>query len=556
MRTLDAELAGRGPTIEAWSLPVLTAAAAAVGGLLIVLPLLLNAYLPFEDLPNHIARRHMIAGADPALAAHFQLQGGLGTNAAVDMAWQIRMWFAPVSAQDAIAFSHWAIGFAMLGFVASVMILHRVLHGHWSPWPLLAGLLVYNGNVLWGFENFVVTLPLGILGFALWIAARRAAPLLRLALTLGVVAALHLGHVLVLLAYAILVFGYEGGRVWRPGRNGRTLDLRAPDWLGVAVITAACLMHLLLSVSAPAPGYGTTTSFGPLSERVQIILSPFGAQMMTGSLLQPLIDQSIALLCILVILWVLAGRVGATFLLASSMRGPLLLLGLVTLLMPVQLSGVYFTHLRFPVLLFGVLIAASDLKPIVPRASAFVGCLVLALLSAIAVRSYVLDRASRAYSEQITALTELAGVAGADMPAGARVLPVVGQQTDPVTTRHFHTAAYLVPLAEVFVPTLFVGGSHSLGMVSAKEHLSAPQPSAVPAAVLELPANRWSPAFDESWAFARGWTLNYSHVLLIGSVHDEFASQFGLQLLAQEGTKSIFFLEDASDRNDELPSSD
>lgn len=553
MPTLEAEAEARGPAIQAWPLPVVTAVAAAAAGLLIVLPLLLNAYLPFEDLPNHIARRHIVAGADPALAAHFQVHGGLATNAAVDLAWQIRMWFAPVSARAVIAFSHWAMGFAMLGFVASVMILHRVLHGHWSPWPLLAGILVYNGNVLWGFENYVVTLPFGILGLALWIATRKAAPLLRLALTLGVVTALYLGHVLVLLAYAILVVGYEAGQVWRPGRNGRAPDLRAPDWPGLCVIAAACLVHLLLSVGAPAPGFGTTTSFGPWPERLQIVLSPFGAQMGADSMLQPLVNQSYALVYILGAGLFLAPKLGASFRLASAMRGPLLLLGLVTLLMPGQLSGVFFTHLRFPVLLFGVLIAALDLRLPERRAPAVAGCLLLVLLSVIAGRAYVLDRAARAYSDQIAALAGLTGMVAGDLPAGARVLPVVGQQTDPLTTRQFHTAAYLVPLAEVFVPTLFVGGSHGLGMAPDHAHLSAPQPTVVPAAVLEAPADHWPPAFDEAWAFAAGWRTHFSHVLLIGSVPGDVASRHGLRLVADLGTMSLFAIEGASEKPDESP---
>lgn len=529
------------PSVGEFRLSALTFVSAAATALVIVLPLLLNAYLPFEDLPNHIARRYIMSGVDPALAKHFQLKRGVATNSAVDLAWQIRIWAAPVSAQAAIAFSRWAIGFAMLGFVGSIMILHRVLHARWSPWPLLSGLLVYNGNVLWGFENYIVTVPLGILGFVLWITSRRAAPLLRLTLTLGVVAILYLGHVLVLMAYTILVIGYEAGR---KKLDSRAPDFKAVDWLGLSVVIAACLAHLLLLLGAPKPGFGTATNFGPLSERAQVILSPFGAFTFKDSMLQPLLDQSTALLCIILsgLLVLLRLRVG-TIQISGKMKGPLLLLGLATLLMPTQLSGVYFTHIRFPVLLLGLLIATVDLKLKGRHATALATILTAALLAAIAVRAFVLDRATRAYSDQISVLADLTKAVRADMPVGARVLPVLGQQADPLITRHFHSAAYLVLFGDVFVPTLFVSGSHGLGMAPGLEHLSAPQPQVVHAEYLDLPAERWTPALDEAWAFAPGWTKNFSHVLVFGSVKDNFASKFCLRPLATRKAMTVFKLE-------------
>ncbi|GAA0309668.1 hypothetical protein [Rhodovulum strictum] len=514
-------------------LAALTLATAA----LIVLPLVLNPFLPFEDLPNHIARRHLAAGTDGALADYFILRDGLldgpATNAAVDLAWRLRMLVAPVSAADAVAFSHWAMGFAMVGFMGAVMVLHRVLHGRWSAWPLLAGLLVHNANILWGFENYAVTLPFGILGLALWIATRGAAPALRLALTLAVVALLYLGHVLVLLAYAALVIGYEAGRAWRPGLRP---DLRAVDWPGLVAICTICLAHVLIGVTAPAPGYGSATQFGPLSERLQLLLSPFGSTPGGGALLHPLAGQAVLFLAALPLLWALARRNGLSIRLAAGMRLPLLLLGLVTLLMPVQLSGVHFTHLRYPVLLLGLLIAATDLRPIPgarPPSNRLAGGLMLALLAVIALRAHVLDRAARAYSAEIASIAAVA----ANLPAGARVLPVIASRA-PLTTRHFHSAAYLVPLAGAFVPTLFVGGSHRLALAPEWQALSAAQPVAVPLHLLDLPPDRFSAPMREIWAFVPGWQDHFTHVLLIGGTApdrpglDPLASAAGTTLLA------------------------
>lgn len=535
MPTLAPEAGARrggaaGQAVRGWVVPTLALALA----LLIALPLLLNPFLPFEDLPNHIARRHLAAGVPAPLAEYVVLQGGLATNAAVDLAWQLRLWLGPVTAQDALAFSRGAMAVAMLGLVGAVMVLHRVLHGRWSAWPLLAGLLVHNANVLWGFENYVVTLPLGILGLALWIATRGAAPALRLGLTLAVAVVLFLGHVLVLLAYAVLVAGYEAGRTWRPG--GRP-DWAAADWAGLAVVAGVCLVYVAQSAAAPPAGYGTTTDLGPLSARLQILLSPFGAGMGADALLGVLGAQAPVLLAVPVVLWVLVRRGLLVARGAPGMAAPLVLLALVALAMPVQLSGVYFTHLRFPVLLFALLIAATDLRPAPGRWPALVGgVLALALLGAVALRSQALDRAARAHSAEVAALSSLA----ADLPAGARVLPVLAPGLRPATTRHFHTAAYLVPLADVLVPTLFVGGSHRLAMAPGLTGLSAPQPSAVPLPLLDLPPEGWSEAMREAWAFVPGWRGRFTHLLLIGPAPEGFAARDDLQPLRQAGEIGLY----------------
>jgi hypothetical protein len=324
-----------------------TLALAVVVLALILAPLALNPYLPFEDLPNHIARRAISAMPGGALEIYFTFRETLGTNSAVDLAWRL---FAPLGV-SAVAFSHWAMGFAMAGFVVSVMVLHRVLHGHWSAWPLAAGALVYNANTLWGFENFVVTVPAAVLGFALWIATRERGALLRLCLTAAVVAVLYLGHVLVLLAYAILVFGYEGGRVWRAGR----IELRGVNWAGLAVVLAACAAHVALTAVEPAPGYGTETRFGTWQERVDLLYAPIGSAW-AGPLLRPLLAQGPLILAGLVLLAVMGRRAGLSVKVAAGMKAPVLLLALVTLLMPAQLSGVYFTQLR----------SNAQLHPLVP----------------------------------------------------------------------------------------------------------------------------------------------------------------------------------------------
>jgi len=472
---------------------------------LVAMPLLLNPYLPFEDLPNHIARRYIATTQGSALDAYFTFRDAIATNAAVDLAWRI---MGPV-AGDPVLFSRWTMGFATVGFVLSVAVLHRMLHGHWSLWPLVSALLVYNANVLWGFENFVVTAPLGILGLALWIVTRNAGLALRLGSTLAVVVILYLGHVLVLLCYALLVFGYEAGMAWRQAR----VVPRGLNWTGLAVVAGACLVHLALMASEPAPEYGTATRFGTVSDRLQVFMSPFGS-VWAGEMMNALVRQGPYILGGVLLLLVLNRRIEISVRLALSMRMPLLVLGLVCLLMPMQLSGVYFTHLRFPFILLGVAIAATDPKCAAPWLT---GLMVLLLVALVATRSFILDRAAQTYSSEIADLEALS----AHLPTGARVLPIVTPAKPDDTTLQFHTAAYLVPFKEVFVATLFVGGSHSLGIAPQWKALTAPQPSPVPVRLLGIAAEDWTANLNERWGFVPNWQKKFTHLLVIGKLLPE-----------------------------------
>jgi len=501
------------------------AAEATVAALTVVLlgvilaPLVLNPYLPLEDLPNHIARRYLATTAGGVLDTYYTFGAGLGTNAAVDMAW---MAFGPWAA-DAMVFSRWAIGFAMAGFVISVAVLHRVLHGYWSAWPLASVLLVYNANLVWGFENFVVTVPLAFLGLALWIATRERALALRLGTAVLATAVLYLGHVLVLLLYAVLVFSFEAGRAWRGGR----INLRAANWAGLVVVGAACGAYVVLTLAQPAPDYGTATSFGMLADRLEMILSPFGSER-TGSALLPLAGQGPLILAGIGLALLLGRRLGLSVVMAQGMGLPVMALALVTLVMPAQLSGVYFTHLRYPFILLGLLIAATDLRGGSLRLK---GVLTLALIVVVALRAHVLDRAAQTYSQEVSDLRALS----AEVPAGARVLPVSALGTERATTQHFHTAAYLVPFADAFVPTLFVGGSHALGITAQWQHLSAPQPAVLPAEMLAPGQEGRIRAETEAWGYADNWQAHYTHVLVIGPLPAGLAQALPLRPIASRG---------------------
>ncbi len=499
---------------------VAVAGLAAVTLGLVLAPVALNGFLPLEDLANHIARRHIMAApADGPLAAYYSHAPTLGTNAAVDLVWRA----AGRHLTDAITFSRLAVGGALAGFVLSVAILHRVLHGRWSAWPLAAALLVHNASLLWGFENFVVTVPLAILAIAAWIGLADRRPALRLAVTAAALALLYAGHVLALLAYVLFLTGWEAGRL----RGG----WRCPRWPELGLIGAVCLAHLGRMAAAGPAGYGSETVFGDAAQRLDLLLSPFGrpwlqaAPMPDGLVAQgPMLWAGLGLLS-----FATALRAGVSLRLAPGAGPALLLFGLVTLLMPAALSGVVLTQVRFPYLLLGLALAATDLR--VSAAGLRAG-LVALLVALVALRSFLFHESARLQSADIAGLQRLA----AAVPAGARVLPVLGGNSERATL-HWHSAAYLVPFSEAFVPTLFVAGSHDLALRPEWRRLSAPQPVAAPVAKLVRPRD-----LSPSWDYLATWEADYTHLLAIGLARGEMPPHLPLREIAREGGTALYVL--------------
>lgn len=495
---------------------------------IVLLPVLAYPFLPLEDLPNHVARRHIAAAPpDGPLAAYFRHAAQLGTNAAVDLAW----WGIGRHLTDAQTFSRLAIGWAMAGFVLSILLLHRVLHGRWSAWPLASALLVHNAALLWGFENFVVTLPLAVLGIAAWVGLAGRGLLLRLAVTAALAGVLYLGHVLAFLAYLVFVAGWELGRLWQGlFRQKRAWwGLLALRWPELALLGAVCLGHLGAMAAAEPAAYGAATAFGTTLQRVTVLLAPFGRPG-GGVALEPLALQMPVVFCAGAILYRLArrGTAGMTLVLAPGAGVPVGLFCLVTLLMPATLSGVEFTHVRFPALCLGLVLAATDLRLPAPRLR---GALFLALLALVAWRSLIFAEGARIQSAEIADLRQVAGA----LPAGARVLPVRGTGSLGASL-HWHSAAHLVPFAQAFVPTLFTQGSHALALRPDWAHLSAAQPLSAPAPLLAAPPagerrRGLAPAFD----YLATWERDFTHVLAIGVEPDEMPAGLPLAPVASRG---------------------
>jgi hypothetical protein len=486
--------------MKKWTGDTATAALALLIAVLLLAPLVRNAYLPLEDLPNHIARRFVAANLDGPLSEYFTYSVSLTTNVAVDMLWLALGQLAT----DAATFSRAVIAMGMVGFVASVAVLYRVLHKSWSVWSLASALLVHNAALLWGFENFYLFSMFVILGFAAWVGYR-GRPILHAGSALLFSVVLYVGHVLDLLAFACIVTSYELSRFRRSG----WLRPASMSWPALLIVGSVVLAALAFSApGSSTDGYGAVTTFGHPMTRLSALLSPFGRSP-AGDELIWLLRGGVLILAMASIAVLLKGRFGFRLKLARDLALPLSLFGLLTLMMPSTLAGVAFVHIRFPALWLALAIGATKLECNNRNAARALSVLLVVVVTA---RTYVFDRAAHAYSADIADLKAVA----ADLPAGSRVIPVRGDRF-VLTTFDWHTAAYLVPFAQAFVPTLFVRGSHPLHVTEKWKHLSAPQPSSSPARAARLAFDgKWPENSGVWWNYLEFWDTGFSYILLSG----------------------------------------
>ena len=386
---------------------------------------------PLFDYPNHLARMHIIAHlADhPALQRFYALVWRPVPNLAMDLA------VPPLARIIPLAWAGKAFILATFLLIAGgTAALHRVLFARWSAWPCLAFLLLYNRILLWGFLNFLFGVGLALAALALWIALGRRP--LRLPIAALLALALYLAHLFALGAYAVLLGGYEIGRLWREGR------LTSRAGLGELAASAAqfLLPAVLLWTSTAASGGAGPLLYSHVARKFDLFFN------ILDNYDRPFDIATFVLLGGLF----LAGAARRKIAFSRAMVLPLLLLLATQLAMPNRAFGGTGVDHRMPIVLALVLVAAS--RPVRLPAALGAGLALLFLVRLVIVAAHW-QAADRAYAPLVAALGAL--------PEGTRL--AVALPPDSVHIGTFppitHLASLAVIAADAFVPTLF----HSAG---------------------------------------------------------------------------------------------
>ncbi len=133
--------------------------------LLVLSPVIFNQLIPLNDYPFHLARIIILSDLNNPIYSKFYQQGSfLLPNMAMDMVAIPLAHF--VGAETA---SRIFVMLSLLSMLFGTMLLHKAAHKRFSPWPLLAVTLLFNGIFRYGFLNYIFGMGIAFCAAALWL---------------------------------------------------------------------------------------------------------------------------------------------------------------------------------------------------------------------------------------------------------------------------------------------------------------------------------------------------------------------------------------------------
>lgn len=496
------------------------AAAFLAVSLAVAVPILIHATLPGVDLPNHIARYAIMANPTGPLGEYYSVPGYAAVpNSAVDL-----IWLLTGMSGDPIRFANTIFALYAVNLVASVMVLSRVLHGHWAVWPAVSGFLVYNGAFFWGFQNYLFSVPFAIYGFALWITTERWPTAVRLLIFLPFAAGLYLMHLFAFVALALLAFARElqdliaAGSIWLR---------KLPEGAAMAV---PFLLPIIWLLSGPTGEQGTYTSFGGLDQRIEALRSPVSTRALDEAPLMTafgLCGLAILVLCLLTVF----GRGGPRLVANRRIVAPVLVLLLAAVAAPMWLNGVAYVQIRLPFVVLAVLIAGTRWRDVSPRQAAI---LVAVFATLIGVRSVQFEHYAAMNDREIHDLeTVLAG-----LPPGSRLLPLRAPGHEGMR-RLWQAQAYAVTLRQSFVPTLFMG-VHALNVRPEWLEYTNPASFAIDMRRILAPRSQRPRARGAYW---KDWEDFFTHALVMDSFDPALIADQPLREAGRSGRFTLLKVE-------------
>jgi hypothetical protein len=397
------------------------------------IPVLIVDTLPLVDYPNHLARMHIIAAYDsaPALRQFYALDWHPVPNLAMDL-------LVPSLAR--IMPLEWAgklfILATLLLIAGGTAALHRFLFQRWSAWPLLAFLLLYNRSLLWGFGNFLFGVGLAILAFALWVGLRDRAAILRVATAVVLAPAVFFAHFFAFGAYALLIPGYELGRLRRKPRPTGAAALRD---LGLAAVPF--ILPVAVFLLTRHTGDAGVISWSRFFRKFDLLFN--------------IVDNYVTWFDILTLLLLVGLFVGGAMrrqmAMSQAMVVPLLVLCIAQIAMPNRIFGAAGVDHRMPLVLALALIGATQGVMADRRwQNRIAGLLALLFLARMAIITVVWIEQDRALAPMVDALAHL--------PPGSKLAVAYPPSSVHVSRRDppmLHLAGLAVTRSDAFVPTLF-----------------------------------------------------------------------------------------------------
>jgi hypothetical protein len=403
-----------------------------------LVPVFTTEVLPLLDWPNHMARMHVLRDFRDSslLQQYYAVRWRPIPDLAMDL-------LVPTLGQ--VMPLNWAgrifIGLIFLLLVSGTALVHRLLFGRFSYWPLLAFLFLYDRIFLAGFVNYLFGVGLGLVAFALWLALARRPVAVRILLSSVASLALYLSHLFSFGVYGLTVAGLELGRL----AQARTPDERLAALKNLPVAAAQAVLPVILFFAEPHDPTSNHVGFGRFVRKADLLFSVFDNY-------DRLFD--IACFVALLLLFLYGWRRGYIRF-APAMHGPLIALVIAYFAMPSSaLTATNLDH-RLPIA-FALLLVASAAPRGLSRAAT--RSLAIGIAALFLVRMAIIENhwqaSDRYYASLMPAFEPMKQGARIAVAYRARTLntPPSGQ---PIA--HFATMA--VGLKDAFVPSLFASPS-------------------------------------------------------------------------------------------------
>jgi len=170
---------------------------------LVITPVILNQLIPLNDYPFHLARIIILSDLDNPVYSQFYKQGSfLLPNMAMDM---IAVPLANFVGSETA--SRIFVMLCLLSMLGGTMMLHKGAHKRFSPWPLLAVSLLFNGIFRFGFLNYIFGVGVAFFVAGLWLCMRPC--YFRMLFTLLASLLLVLLHFSAFAVFAIIIGSFE-----------------------------------------------------------------------------------------------------------------------------------------------------------------------------------------------------------------------------------------------------------------------------------------------------------------------------------------------------------
>lgn len=396
---------------------------------------------PLVDLPNHLARLHILSGIEDsaALRDNYQVRWGVMPNLAMDLLLLPLAAVAPIE-----LLSRLFVAATMLLTIGGTLLLHRTLHGRLGFSAVAVYVVLYNQVFAWGFLNNLFGLSMAMLAFAGWIALRDKPWRFRLPLFAALTIVLFFSHLVALGLYGILVGGYEFSRGIPGFRQNWRPAIRI--WLlGAAQFIPSAL---LLVLTVPPPPETTIVFYGTIFDKIRAILSPF--MMYIGT-----VDS--AILGFVLFVAIMAG-LSRQFRIARGMALPLLVLVVLAMAMPLWVNGRYggIWAMDLRMFTFAAFIAVASLR-FEWESRQFAAGVVAACVVMFGVRLVEIHADWRVYDRQVREYRQAALL----IEPGSSILQSQTTPEAPETAPnafgpvYWHLATYSVIDRDAFVPTVF-----------------------------------------------------------------------------------------------------